>query len=105
MMPTVPWALPVSRLGVQDSAGIVQYGLPTLLKFGSKQVSDQLPEARDSAKKIVLDLHRAYLSSHVAPTAEGNGQSVAEGWVKVCRTQLTANEATLILRITGSGGK
>lgn len=47
-------------VNVQTPEQMKDYGLPAMLKVAGKQISDQLPEARESARKLAQRLHSAH---------------------------------------------
>ncbi|GBG59366.1 hypothetical protein CBR_g38394 [Chara braunii] len=78
-----------------DPVGIMQFGLPTLLRVAGAQIIDQLPEARDSGRKLAVVLHAAHrdcLNCECAPKA----------WEDMCTDHLPPNTAHTIIRLTGA---
>lgn len=81
----------VTRLGVD---GMKDYGWKPLLQMGASQLNDQLPEAREAARKLVTDLHAAYRQ-------ELQDQEQAQ-WEELCLTNLNTTTAQAVIRVTSS---
>ncbi|KAJ7559892.1 hypothetical protein O6H91_04G105400 [Diphasiastrum complanatum] len=92
----------VSRLGVH---GIKDYGLEPLIQLAAAQVNDQLPEAREAARKLVFELHGAY--KQITPSNEEPDVNATlyqpDGWEQYCASILAPTAAHAILRITCNG--
>lgn len=96
----------VSRLGPE---GIKDYGFRPLIQIAASQLNDQLPEARESARKLVADLYAAYPhrisgdepSDTVSEQPDAN-QSEEHDWQQFCSTQLSSHVAQAVLRLTSS---
>ncbi|GLJ28642.1 hypothetical protein SUGI_0564420 [Cryptomeria japonica] len=91
----------VQRLGLE---GIRDYGLDTLLQIAASQLSDQLPEAREAARTLALELRAVYdkfVFNHEA-------QEVAEpmpkndAWDQFCKSKLSASNALAVIRVTSA---
>eukprot|EP00897_Mesotaenium_endlicherianum_P006489 jgi/Mesen1/5869/ME000298S05122 len=96
-----------------DPQGVKDYGLETLIKVAGQQVSDQLPEAREAARKLALELHQAYKQTYEKDESQqGAGgeaadeagsdapESAEDGWQRLCQSQLSPTNAQAILRAT-----
>ncbi|KAH8967041.1 hypothetical protein BDL97_03G057200 [Sphagnum fallax] len=93
----------VSRLGVD---GIKQYGMELLIQLAAAQLNDRLPEAREVARKLVVDLCTAY---HKCPP---DAQSMTDfeaaeldfkqqdPWEQFCLSKLSPIMAQAVLRVT-----
>ncbi|KAG6543528.1 hypothetical protein Mapa_015022 [Marchantia paleacea] len=95
----------VSRLGVD---GMNQYGLEPLIQIAAAQLNDQLPEAREAARKLVVDLHAVYRQSSplVSPVAKVTEDADVEStqpsdpWEAFCLSSLNPLTAQAVLRVT-----
>ncbi|KAI5078203.1 hypothetical protein GOP47_0005874 [Adiantum capillus-veneris] len=86
----------VSKLG---SGGIKSFGVQTLLQIAASQLNDQLPEARESARRLVAEVHAAY-SSSCSHESLSEGAPSQKSWDDFCNTELQSHVAQAILRIT-----
>ncbi|CAM6120056.1 unnamed protein product [Calypogeia fissa] len=92
----------VSRLGVD---GITNYGLEPLIQIAAAQLNDQLPEAREAARKLVVDLHAVHRQcsnqDQPAPKTEDDESSaVVDPWEQFCMSSLTPLTAQAVLRVS-----
>jgi endoribonuclease Dicer len=90
----------VSRLGVDE---IKQYGLESLIQLAASQLNDRLPEAREAARKLVLDLCTAYQKcpdAHSVTDLEAAEQPAASPWEQFCLLKLSPTTAQAVLRVT-----
>eukprot|EP00250_Pteridium_aquilinum_P004740 c14940_g1_i1 orf=321-1352(-) len=90
----------VSKLG---SEGIKSFGFQPLLQIAASQLNDQLPEARESARKLVVDIHAAYpclTSSEELLDDTMDATSSQQDWYDFCKTELPLHVAQAILRLT-----
>ncbi|KAJ7537580.1 hypothetical protein O6H91_11G012400 [Diphasiastrum complanatum] len=92
----------VSRLGAD---GIKDYGLEPLIQLAVAQVNDQLPEAREAARKLIVELHAAY--KQTTPVIEESDVVSTlyqqDGWEQYCLSKLSPTAANAIFRITCNG--
>lgn len=96
----------VSRLGPE---GIKDYGFRPLIHIAASQLNDRLPEARESARKLVADLYTAYprqmscdqLSDSISEQANAD-QSQEHDWNQFCSTELSPNVAQAVIRLTSA---
>ncbi|KAL3680067.1 hypothetical protein R1sor_023023 [Riccia sorocarpa] len=93
-----------SRLGVD---GMNDYGLDQLIQIAAAQLNDQLPEARESARKLVVDLHAVYrqtspVVSPVSKPENGNSETneQTDPWEVFCLSSLNPLTAQAVLRVT-----
>ncbi|MCO5614468.1 hypothetical protein L7F22_068751 [Adiantum nelumboides] len=86
----------VSKLGF---GGIEDFGIQALLQIAASQLNDQLPEARESARGLVAEVHTAYsyLCSHKELSDVATSQ---KSWEDFCKTELQSHVAQTILRLT-----
>ncbi|XP_074580370.1 uncharacterized protein LOC141836746 isoform X1 [Curcuma longa] len=92
----------VSRLGME---GIKAYGIDKLIEIAASQLSDQLPESREAARTLAIELQAIYVNSQTSLN-EGSAELVdAESWETFCHAKLTPLSAQSILRVTSSNQK
>lgn len=87
----------VPRLGAD---GIDSFGIDKLIQIGASQLSDQLPESRDAARALLVDLQSLYEKS---PPPEPNAISeehVVISWENLCQSKLSPLSAQAVLRVT-----
>ncbi|XP_073296113.1 uncharacterized protein [Primulina huaijiensis] len=88
----------VPRLGVD---GIEEFGIDKLIQIGASQLSDQLPESRDAARALLLELQSAYEKSHLLePTATVSDEPSTVSWEHFCQSKLSPLSAQAVLRVT-----
>ncbi|KAH8933874.1 hypothetical protein BDL97_18G053300 [Sphagnum fallax] len=90
----------VSRLGVDE---IKQYGMESLIQLAASQLNDRLPEAREAARNLVLDLCAAYQKcpdAHSMTGLEAAEQPAADPWEQFCLLKLSPITAEAVLRVT-----
>uniref|UniRef100_A0ACD5Y7W0 Uncharacterized protein n=1 Tax=Avena sativa TaxID=4498 RepID=A0ACD5Y7W0_AVESA len=91
----------VPRLGVE---GIKEYGMEKLIQVAATQLSDQLPESREAARKLSLELQAFYEKSQASSSGEGDSTPAtspeAESWEAFCQSKLSTLNAQAILRVT-----
>ncbi|KAI7739700.1 hypothetical protein M8C21_019648 [Ambrosia artemisiifolia] len=91
----------VPRLGTE---GIKDYGIDKLTKIASSQLSDQLPESREAARSLLLELQTAYEKSPVlAPEEDASSdQPLVYTWEQFCESNLPKLSAQAVLRVTSA---
>ncbi|GER35759.1 ARM repeat superfamily protein [Striga asiatica] len=83
-----------------DIEGIGEFGLDKLIQIGASQLSDQLPESRDAARSLLLELQSVYEISHVHdPNAVSEEPAIAS-WEQFCQSKLSPLSAQAVLRVT-----
>ncbi|CAE6101840.1 unnamed protein product [Arabidopsis arenosa] len=97
----------VPRLGVE---GIKEYGIDKLVQAAASQLSDQLPESREAARTVLLELQTVYEKAHPLINPEASSSSspeeeqIAEAepitWEIFCQSKLSALSAQAVLRVT-----
>ncbi|XP_057983190.1 uncharacterized protein LOC131168037 [Malania oleifera] len=85
----------VPRLGVE---GIKAYGIDQLIQVAASQLSDQLPESREAARTLLLELQFVYETSHVPMVSDTPGVG---SWEHFCQSKLSPLSAQAVLRVTG----
>ncbi|KAI7739697.1 hypothetical protein M8C21_019645 [Ambrosia artemisiifolia] len=91
----------VPRLGTE---GIKGYGIDKLTQIASSQLSDQLPESREAARSLLLELQTAYGKSPVlAPEQDASSdQPLVCTWEQFCESNLPKLSAQAVLRVTSA---
>ncbi|KAG9448713.1 hypothetical protein H6P81_008678 [Aristolochia fimbriata] len=90
----------VARLGVE---GINDYGIDKLVQIAASLLTDQLPESREAARTLALELQSAYEKSPAPLSIEESEQSEINSWVNFCHDKLSPLNAQAILRVTSVG--
>ncbi|XP_066363355.1 uncharacterized protein [Miscanthus floridulus] len=92
-----------------DVQGIREYGMDKLVQIAATQLSDQLPESREAARNLALELQAFYERSQASTSDKNEGEpSVsqdAESWEAFCQSKLSALSAQAILRVTSTTPK
>ncbi|XP_042470817.1 uncharacterized protein LOC122053037 [Zingiber officinale] len=92
----------VSRLGME---GIKAYGIDKLIEIAASQLSDQLPESREAARTLAVELQAIYVNSQTSLNEGCAELADAESWETFCHAKLTPLSAQAILRVTSSNQK
>ncbi|EPS73283.1 hypothetical protein M569_01470 [Genlisea aurea] len=88
----------VPRLGID---GIEAFGIEKLIQVGASQLSDQLPESRDAARSLLLELQSAYERSHIGkPNSLSEVDATTPSWECFCESKLSPLNAQAVLRVT-----
>ncbi|KAJ8630435.1 hypothetical protein MRB53_023758 [Persea americana] len=87
----------VPRLGMD---GINAYGIDKLIQIAASQLSDQLPESREAARTLALELQTVYKEFNVPQAAAESGDLVIDSWEDFCQAKLSPLSAQAILRVT-----
>ncbi|XP_015695990.1 uncharacterized protein LOC102702588 isoform X2 [Oryza brachyantha] len=87
--------------------GIKEYGMDKLVQIAATQLSDQLPESREAARKLALELQAFYEKSQASSSGEVDDDTPAtspdaESWEAFCQSKLSALSAQAILRVTST---
>lgn len=86
----------VPRLGIE---GIREYGIDKLVQMAASQLSDKLPESREAARTLLLELRVLYEKSHVHMPSEPE-KLETDTWEVFCQSKLSALSAQAVLRVT-----
>ncbi|XWS44195.1 hypothetical protein CRYUN_Cryun15aG0023400 [Craigia yunnanensis] len=86
----------VPRLGVE---GIKEYGIDKLIQVAASQLSDQLPESREAARTLLLELQAVYEKSHDLSTTISEHPEMGS-WENFCQSKLSPLSAQAVLRVT-----
>ncbi|KAL7615102.1 hypothetical protein Lser_V15G07745 [Lactuca serriola] len=87
----------VPQLGVEEMKA---YGMEKLIEIGVSQLSDQLPESREAARALILELHTAYEKYYFLATCEEEQQY---SWEQFCELNLSKLSGQAVLRVTSAG--
>lgn len=90
--------------------GIKEYGMDKLVQIAATQLSDQLPESREAARKLALELQAFYEKSQAsssgevddAPATSPDADAGAVSWEAFCQSKLSPLSAQAILRVTST---
>uniref|UniRef100_A0A0D9XA63 TOG domain-containing protein n=1 Tax=Leersia perrieri TaxID=77586 RepID=A0A0D9XA63_9ORYZ len=86
--------------------GIKEYGIYKLVQIAATQLSDQLPESREAARKLALELQAFYEKSQASSSGEVDEAPAttpeAESWEAFCQSKLSTLSAQAILRVTST---
>ncbi|KAH6781723.1 ARM repeat superfamily protein [Perilla frutescens var. hirtella] len=90
----------VPRLGVD---GVEAFGMDKLIEIGASQLSDRLPESRDAARALLLELQSAYEKSRVPESTDAAEQQPdTASWEDFCQSKLSPLSAQAVLRVTNT---
>lgn len=89
----------VPRLGVD---GVEAFGMDKLIEIGASQLSDRLPESRDAARTLLLELQSAYEKSRVPESTDAPEQPIVASWEDFCQSKLSPLSAQAVLRVTNT---
>ncbi|KAK9090464.1 hypothetical protein Sjap_023641 [Stephania japonica] len=87
----------VPRLG---SEGIEVFGVDKLIQIAASQLSDQLPESREAARTLLLELQTVYEKSLIPQPTEESEKVEVGSWEHFCQSKLTPLSAQAVLRVT-----
>ncbi|XP_004489299.1 uncharacterized protein [Cicer arietinum] len=88
----------VPQLGAE---GIKTYGIDKLIQVAASQLSDQLPESREAARTLLLELQNVYEKFQdliVEATVSENPETGS--WENFCQSKLSPLSAQAVLRVT-----
>ncbi|XP_023521721.1 uncharacterized protein LOC111789607 [Cucurbita pepo subsp. pepo] len=86
----------VQRLGVE---GIRTFGIDKLIQTAASQLSDQLPESREAARILLLELQSVYTKFPDLPTTMPEDPEKVS-WEDFCQSKLSPLSAQAVLRVT-----
>lgn len=81
---------------------IKAFGIDKLIQTAASQLSDQLPESREAARALLLELQNAYEKSPVLalePDATSD-KPLIHSWEQFCESNLSKLSAQAVLRVT-----
>ncbi|XP_017238406.1 uncharacterized protein LOC108211344 [Daucus carota subsp. sativus] len=85
------------RLGFD---GMEKYGIDKLIHTAASQLSDQLPESREAARTLLLELQSAYEKSQISLAATVSENQEKNSWEQFCQSNLSILSAQSVLRAT-----
>lgn len=85
---------------LQGIDGIKEYGIDKLIEIAASQLSDQLPESREAARALVLELQTMYEKSHVLSVNAVSDEPEVTSWENFCQSKLSPLSAQAVLRVT-----
>lgn len=80
--------------------GIETYGIDKLIHIAATQLSDQLPESREAARTLLLELQSVYEKSYISSEAAISENQEKDSWEQFCQSNLTPLSAQAVLRVT-----
>nr|DAD30972.1 TPA_asm: hypothetical protein HUJ06_009823 [Nelumbo nucifera] len=80
--------------------GINAYGIDKLMQIAASQLSDQLPESREAARTLLLELQSVYEKSHISSHNAESKNSETGSWEHFCQSKLSPLSAQAVLRVT-----
>ncbi|KAM7267378.1 hypothetical protein ACFE04_009544 [Oxalis oulophora] len=92
----------VPRLGVE---GIKAYGIDKLIQVAASQLSDKLPESREAARTLVLELQIAYEKSPQLTENVIFEVPEVSSWENFIQLKLSPLSAQAVLRVTNINGQ
>ncbi|KAF5457234.1 hypothetical protein F2P56_021349 [Juglans regia] len=90
----------VPQLGVE---GIKAYGIDKLIQTAASQLSDQLPESREAARTLLLELQTVYEKFHDLTETAVSEDPDKGSWENFCQSKLSPLSAQAVLRVTNIG--
>lgn len=95
-------ALTFDVLFKQGAEGIKTYGIDQLIQVAAAQLSDQLPESREAARTLLLELQNVYEKFHdlMPATVSEHPESEMGSWENFCQSKLSPLSAQAVLRVT-----
>lgn len=87
----------VPRLGIE---GIKAYGIDKLIEVAVSQLSDQLPESREAARALLVELQAMYEKSHISSANGVSDDPEVTSWENFCQAKLSPLSAQAVLRVT-----
>ena len=84
----------------QGIDGIKAYGIDKLIEIAISQLSDQLPESREAARALLLELHTLYEKSHLPNANTVSDEPEITSWEDFCQSKLSPLNAQAVLRVT-----
>ncbi|MQM15552.1 hypothetical protein Taro_048496 [Colocasia esculenta] len=97
---SVSFCRSVPQLGAE---GMRAFGIDKLIQMAASQLSDQLPESREAARSLALELRVAFEKSQTPPAEEAEQSAPGDSWEVFCQSKLSPLNAQAILRVTSVG--
>ncbi|GLT43461.1 hypothetical protein SLA2020_174060 [Shorea laevis] len=89
----------VPQLGVE---GIKTCGIDRLIQVAASQLSDQLPESRDAAQTLLLELQTVYKKSCCLLSATVHEHPKLDSWKHFCQSKISPLSTQAVLRVTNT---
>lgn len=86
---------------LQGVEGIKAYGIENFIRIAASQLSDQLPESREAARTLLLELQNIYekaLNVNPPPAVSEDPETIS--WEHFCQSNLSPLSAQAVLRVT-----
>lgn len=83
-----------------DIEGIKAYGIDKLIEIAVAQLSDQLPESREAARTLLLELQTMYEKFHHLSKSDVSEDAEVTSWEHFCQSKLSPINAQAVLRVT-----
>ncbi|PON33290.1 Coatomer beta subunit [Parasponia andersonii] len=80
--------------------GIKAYGIDKLIQTAASQLSDQLPESREAARGLLLELQTVYQKFDDLSSMAVSEHPEMGSWEKFCQSKLSPLSAQAVLRVT-----
>lgn len=87
---------------LQDIDGIEAFGVEKLIQIGASQLNDKLPESRDAARTLLLELQSVYKKSHAIEPIASSEEPAVDFWEHFCQSNLSPLSAQAVLRVTNT---
>ena len=84
----------------QGVEGVKAFGIDKLIQIAAAQLSDQLPESREAARTLLLELQNVYEKSHEPVPTTVSEQPEMSSWEHFCHSKLSPLSALAVLRVT-----
>ena len=84
----------------QGAEGIKDYGIDKLIQVAASQLSDQLPESREAARTLLLELQNVYEKFNDLVPSTVSEPSEMGSWENFCQSKLSPLSAQAVLRVT-----
>lgn len=84
----------------QGVEGIKAYGIDKLIQTAASQLSDQLPESREAARGLLLELQTVYQKFHDLSSMMVSENPEMGSWENFCHSKLSPLSAQAVLRVT-----
>ncbi|CAN6448674.1 unnamed protein product [Victoria cruziana] len=89
----------VPRLGTE---GVKAYGFDELINVAASKLSDQLPESREAARVLTLELQTVYEKSQLSCQKLEAEHPAVDTWEQFCQSTLPPLRAQAVLRVTST---
>lgn len=85
---------------LQGIEGINAYGIDKLIEVAVSQLGDQLPESREAARSLLLELQTMYEKSDLLSANAASDDPEVTSWECFCQSKLSPLSAQAVLRVT-----